>query len=484
MARAELLGIDLGTSSVKVGVFTRDGALLGFARRALRVDTGPGGAAEADPEAWWSATVDAIREAAAGLALGDLQAIGAGGQGPTLVLVDADGRPVRPALTWSDTRSAPQSARLAERLGTDRAGYSLVPRLLWVADNDPVALRQARWALQPWDFLISRLSGGQRAAVSTFAGDQVWRDDWLAAAGFPNSPLIPEAVDAGCPYAETHGAWAHEAGLPEGVKLVGGMNDAMASIIGADATAVVGRAIDPGGVAGGFALTWTERLSPPGVDCWPGLTPGTFIIGGAFAAGGRAMDWWADVGAGGDLPRALEVAATAPAGASGLVCLPFLAGERAPLWDPTARGAILGLTLEHGPSHLARAMLEGTAYELRRMTDTVLEAGARIDDLRLCGGQAHSRLWSQIKADVTGLVCSVPRVPEAALMGNAVCAALGAGFYSDLSTASAAMVTVGETLEPNPSHHAVYDELFGVYRDAYAALRPFNAPLRRAAQLS
>jgi xylulokinase len=259
------------------------------------------------------------------------------------------------------------------------------------------------------------------------------------------------------------------------------MNDAMASMVGADGN-VVGRATDPGGVAGGFGLCSNQPLSAPGIDCWPGIEPGTYIIGGAFAAGGLAVDWWSTVATEGDLQRLLHLADAAPAGAAGLVCLPFLAGERAPLWDSGARGALLGLSVEHGPPHLARAVLESTAYELRLMTDAVLAARARIDEVRLCGGQAHSRLWNQIKADVTGLQCSVPRVPEAALMGSAICAALGAGMYADLATATAAMVVVQQRLEPNPAVRAIYDTLFGVYRDAYTALRPLFEPLARAAQ--
>jgi xylulokinase len=311
----------------------------------------------------------------------------------------------------------------------------------------------------------------------------VWREEWLEAAGFPNSPLIPPHVDAGCPFAETGGHWSESIGLPSGVPLVGGMNDAMGTIVGADGS-VVGRGVDVGGVAGGLALTWDRCISSPGVDCWPGLVPNTHIIGGAFAAGGRAMDWWSDAASDGDLARTLGFAEAAPAGAAGIVCLPFLAGERSPLWDPTARGALLGLTLEHDRTHLARAVLEGTAYELRLLTDAVQAAGARIDELRLCGGQAHSRLWSQVKADVTGLACRVPVVPEAALLGNAISAALGARFFTDLQSASAAMVRVDYQLEPNTAHRGVYDELFGVYRDAYAALKPFFEPLGRAARAS
>ena len=191
MLPAELLGVDLGTSSVKVGVFAVDGRLLAFARRAYSEQTVVGELAEQDPERWWIATAEALREAASDLDLHQIRAVCVGGQGPTLVLVDADGRPVRPALTWMDTRSTSQSARLAQVLGSDGAAFSLVPRLLWVAESEPRDFERARWALQAWDFIATRLGGGRVAAASTFAGDTVWRKDWLTAAGLASSRLIP-----------------------------------------------------------------------------------------------------------------------------------------------------------------------------------------------------------------------------------------------------------------------------------------------------
>lgn len=492
MQRAELLAIDLGTSSVKVGIFTGTGHLLSFARRAYDLVHTSGEAAEQDPEQWWSSTVVALREAASDIDLRDLSAVCVGGQGPTLVLVDADGRPVRPALTWMDTRSTRQSARLAERIAAGNPGgpggqdegaaFSLVPRLMWLSEHEPHNIARSRWALQAWDFIAARLAGGRGGAASTFNGDVVWRQDWLEAAGLGGSRLIPPPVPAGMSYAETSGAWAEEAGLRSGVKIVGGMNDGVGSILGASGS-VVGRATDPGGAAGGLAVCWPERVVAPGVDCWPGLVPNTFIIGGAFVAGGRAMDWWADIATQGDLQHALSLAEHAPAGANGLVCLPFLAGERSPIWDPTARGAILGLTFGHGPSHLARAVLESTAYELRLMSEAILSTGARIDEMRVCGGQAQSRLWNQIKADVTGFPTSVPRLPEVALMGNAICAAIGAELYPDLFTASEDMVEVGEVLEPRLAHRAIYDDLFGLYCASYKALKPLYPALTRAASL-
>ncbi|MBV9545138.1 MAG: hypothetical protein JOY61_12275 [Chloroflexi bacterium] len=474
MRPPRLLGIDLGTSSVKVGVFAPDGELLSFARRAYEPSAH---ATQADPEDWWSATASATREAMSDLDPRHINALCVGGQGPTLVLVDDVGRPIRRALTWMDSRAAPQTARLGERLGSDRAAWSLVPRLLWVAENEPQVLERARWALQAWDFIACRLAGGRVAAASTFAGDFVWRDDWLTAAGLDRW-IIPPSVDAGAAYAETSGAWAAQAGLPNGIPIVGGMNDGIGSIVGA-AGSVVGRATDPGGAAGGLALAWNTPLSIPGVSTWAGLMPGTHIIGGAFVAGGRAVDWWASATES-DLSHVLSLAERAPAGAAGLVCLPFLAGERSPLWDASARGAFIGLTFEHGASHLARAVLEATGFELRLLTDAVLGAGTRIDELRVCGGQARNRLWNQVKADITGLPAHVPRLPEVALMGDAICAAIGIGLYPDLVQAGEAMVHIAEVVQPNTAVREIYDELFGVYRAAYGALKPFFEPLARA----
>src|SRR5215471_18422382 len=253
---ADLLAIDLGTSSVKVGVFAGDGELLSIARRAYAVAN--------DPEAWWHSTAEALREATRDFDLTRTHAVCVGGQGPTLVLVDANGKPVRPAIEWSDARATDQAERIGRALNTPgAASFSLVPRLLWVAENEPSVLAEARWALQAWDFIAARLAGHTIAAASTFKGDVVWRADYLAAAGLSECPLIPGQVDAGVPYAETGGRWAETASLPAGIPIVGGGNDGVGSIVGA-AGSVVGRATDPGGAAGGLALCWNTRVEGPG----------------------------------------------------------------------------------------------------------------------------------------------------------------------------------------------------------------------------
>jgi xylulokinase len=184
-----------------------------------------------------------------------------------------------------------------------------------------------------------------------------------------------------------------------------------------------------------------------------------------------------------EVATALELAERAPAGADGLLFLPFLAGERSPLWDSDARGAFLGLTFAHGPSHLARALVESSGMSLRLLAEAVVAGGAPISELRVCGRQAQNRLWNQVKADVTGYEAHVPRVTEVALMGAAISAAVGAGFQPNLLAGGAEMVRIGETFTPTASHRARYDVMFETYKAAHAALAPLTANLVRAAAL-
>jgi xylulokinase len=438
---------------------------------------------EQDVEAWWAGVREATREVLAGRDAGALRAICAGGQGPVLVLVDAEGRAVRPAISWLDSRSETVRARLSARLGVEVSEYGLVPRLAWVANHESRVLEAARWALQAWDFVGFRLSGARAVAASTFPGGQVWPAAELDAAGLGASPLIPPLVTAGVPYAVTGGAWSGELGLPAGIPIVGGVNDGTGSMVGA-AGGVPGRATDVGGHSGGISVCWDVPMALPGIVCWPSFVPGTFVIGGAFvAAGGGAVDWWSGV-SGTRLAGVLARAEHAPPGARGLVFLPFLAGERAPYWDPTASGAFLGLTYEHDGAALARAVLESSGYALRLLTERIVDAGARVDELRVAGAQAQSTLWNQTKADIVGRDVLVPAVTEVALMGSAIHAAVGAGLYRDPLEAGEAMVRIEARLEPNPRTRAVFGALFDVYRAAYPALQALFAPLGLARDLA
>ena len=175
-----------------------------------------------------------------------------------------------------------------------------------------------------------------------------------------------------------------------------------------------GDAIDVGGAAGGFGVYWDRPVEVAGAFVTLAPLPGLFSVGGAMAATGRAIDWFrTDILGGADSTEALlEEAAATPPGADGVVFLPYLAGERSPIWDPTARGAFVGLTLGHGRGHLARAILEASALAIRHVAEPMLAAGVDVDEMRVCGGPARSETWNQIKADVTGLPGRGPGGPR------------------------------------------------------------------------
>jgi xylulokinase len=473
-----ILGIDLGTNEVKSGLVTFDGRLLASARAGYAIDIGrQPGWAEQDPGAWWAAVVETIRELVA-LDLADIAAICPDGHGPTLVAVDAAGHPTRPAITWLDTRATAEAAELAERTGVRGWALGGLPAALWVERHHPEAAAATAWYLATWEYLALRLTGVAAAPLVT---DQLVPDPTdVAAAGIPIEKLPPPAV-AGTVVGEVSRAAAASTGLRAGIPVVGGTVDAFASYLGAGLLRA-GDAYDPGGTAGGFGVYWDQPVEVPGAFVTPAPLPGHYSVGAAMAATGRALDWYRSEVLGGSVSTETllaEVAETAP-GADGLVFLPYLAGERSPIWDPTARGVLAGLTLGHRRGHIARAIVEASALAIRHVAEPMLDAGITINELRVCGGPARSDVWNQVKADVTGFTVAVPRVLETAVVGSAILGAVGIGAFRDLRAAITAMTAIDRRLEPRSEHAATYDALYAAYRALYPATAPILRPLAPA----
>jgi xylulokinase len=219
---------------------------------------------------------------------------------------------------------------------------------------------------------------------------------------------------------------------------------------------------------------WHEPVEVPGAFVTPAPLGGLFSVGAAMAATGRALDWFRDsvVGGGVTTERLLEEAGTTPPGADGVVFLPYLAGERSPIWDPTATGAFVGLTLGHGRAHLGRSILEASALAIRHVAEPMLAAGVTVTAMRACGGPARSETWNQIKADVTGFPVLVPAVLETAVLGSAILGAVGIGACPDVPTGVRAMTRIERRLDPRPEYQATYDRAYAVYRGLYPALAP------------
>ncbi|HYM84908.1 MAG TPA: FGGY-family carbohydrate kinase, partial [Candidatus Dormibacteraeota bacterium] len=403
-ARPAILALDLGTSVLKAGLVGLDGRVVRSARRSYPTIE-EGGRSEQRPDDWWAAVVEATQDllapkrndrvggdwddVAAGTSLGPVEvvAMALDAHGPTCVATRGDGSAVRPAIVWSDGRAVTERDELSAAAGLPGWLLGILPAALWLERHEPATASEARWYLAAWEWLGLRLSG---VAASTVTPAQDVPDPAaVERAGLP-AAKVPAPVSAGSILGGLTPAAGAELGLPAGVPVVAGLNDAYASCLGGGLLEP-GDALDTGGSSGGLVVYTASQPDVPGAWIAPAPLAGLWLVGGAMAATGRALDWLRDDVLGGAFSTEglLEAAAATPAGANGLVFLPYLAGERSPIWDPSARGVFAGLTLRHGRGHLVRAVLEGAAFALRDVATPIKAAGLGIERLRVCGGPAR-----------------------------------------------------------------------------------------------
>ena len=258
--------------------------------------------------------------------------------------------------------------------------------------------------------------------------------------------------------------------------MVAGGNDAISSYVGSGIWKP-GQAINNGGTSGGFAVYWHGEKEIPGVYSIPAIVSGLKLFGGAMSATGLSLDWFSGIAGGRD--ALLAEAADVRAGSDGLIYLPYLLGERSPLWDGDARGVFFGLSTQHGRGHLARAVLEGSGYAIRHVAEPIVAAGVEVEEMRVVGGSAVSGLWNQIKADTTGFVVAVPEAVETAALGAGILGAIASGHQTSLLDAMKSMVRIAHRFEPRPAAAARHDDLYGLYRGLYPALKPAFGELAR-----
>jgi xylulokinase len=415
-----------------------------------------------------------VREAVAAAAAAaepDPIAICVVGHGPSLTAVDAEGRAVRPARTWLDSRARAEQAELEAATGLRGWALGVLPAARWLERHEPDAAARATWYLNSWEALALRLSG--RAATTLVPGGRGVPRDELAGTGLKLARVAPD-VRAGTVLGGLTPEAAGHLGLRAGIPVVAGLVDAFASFHGARMLEA-GDAIDVGGAAGGFGVYAERPIEVAGGFTTPAPLPGLHSVGGAMAATGASLDWLAQdvLGGSNSIYDLIDEAAAVGPGADGLLFLPYLAGERSPIWDPAARGAFVGLTLRHGRAHLVRAVLEAAALAIRHVAEPMLAAGIDVAAMRACGGPARAAAWNQIKADVTGFAVEVPRVRETATVGAGIVAAVGVGAHPDLRSAIRAMTVIDRRFDPDPERRATYDRVY----EAYVALHPAIAPV-------
>jgi len=490
------LGIDVGTGGTRALLIDADGRVTASSTVEHVPFASPEtGWAEQDPDDWWRAATLAIRDVLSKSEIKpeEIRAVGFSGQMHGAVLLDERDQVLRPALIWCDQRTSAQCVTITEKIGAERlialtcnpalTGFTL-PKLLWVREHEPEIWRQVRSCLLPKDFIRLRLTGDKATDVADASGTLLfdvagrqWSQQMLSAAEIDEaflarvyeSPEITGAVST---------AGAKETGLRAGTLVVAGAGDQAAGAVGMGIVrpGSVSATIGTSGVV--FAASDKPALDPKGrVHTFCHAIPDRWHVMGVTQGAGLSLRWFRDqfdVDNSDAYERLTEDAARIPPGANGLLWTPYLMGERTPHLDPHARAALVGLTASHTRAHIVRAILEGVAFSLRDTFEIFKEMNVPVEEIRLGGGGARSKLWRQIQADVYGRVVKTVEAEEGAAYGAALLAGVGAGAWSSVDTACDSVVRIKSATEPDPKAVSVLEEQYQSFRRLYPALRPFH----------
>jgi xylulokinase len=484
-----VLGIDTSTTATKAVVIDRDGRTVAEGVSEYGYDIPRPGWSEQAPANWWTATIAAVRSAlaAAGLGGDDIAAIGLTGQMHGLVVLDRNREVIRPAILWNDQRTAAQCddirrrvgpRRLVEVTGNDALTGFTAPKLLWVHDEEPEHFGRIAHVLLPKDYVRLRLTDELAVDKADGAGTLLFdlaTRDWspevlraleLDPAWFPTTHEGPSVTG------QVTSAAAEATGLRAGTPVIAGGGDQAANAVGVGVVDPGTMALSLGTSGVVFAATDAPRFEPNGrVHAFCHAVPDRWHLMGVMLSAAGSLRWYRDTLAPeASFPDLSDEAATAPAGSDGLLFLPYLTGERTPHPDPEARGAFVGLTVQHERAHLTRAVLEGVAFGLRDGLDLMLAAGTpKPAQIRASGGGVRSAVWRQILADVLEAEIATIATAEGAAFGAGLLAAVGAGWFDSVQEAVAAVVEVTPAAEPGPDRER-YRELHGRYQQLYPAL--------------
>src|SRR5271157_761122 len=446
-----VLGLDVGTQSLRAALFDLQGRSVAFGVAPIDTTFPRPTWAEQDPAQWWSAARAAVQKALAqvGAAPEQVAAIGLDCTACTVLACDLAGNPLRPALLWMDQRSFREAETISAtghpvlRYVSGRVSPEwMLPKALWLKNHEPETYRRAGRIVECTDRIVPLGKGEARLDAAA---------------------ALDLGLDAGTPVAQ------------------GGI-DAYLGMLGLGATSAGDVAVIVGSSTCHLAQSRGGVFGSGAAGCYPDATvEGLYTIEAGQTATGSILDWYRRHFAGREQAEAErrgvpvyqvldEEAALIPAGAEGLIVRDDWQGNRSPYKNPQARGAIVGLSLAHGPGHVFRALYEATACGTRHILEDAAAHGLAVARIFIGGGGARSALWLQIHADVLKKPVHLTRESESCALGSAMTAAVAAGAYRDFDEAARAIVAIEKTVEPNPANAEVYDELFGHYVELYKRL--------------
>ena len=494
-----LIGIDVGTSSMKTLLIDESGSVAGSATEFYPFETPKPLWSEQDPAHWWNATCVSIKRVLEENQVDakDVAGLGLTGQMHGLVLLDKDNQVLRPCILWNDQRTAKQCADITAKVGAERVleltgnpvlpGFT-APKIAWVQENEPEVFARAERFLLPKDYVRFLLSGEHFSDVSDASGTSLlnvgerdWSEEMCDALGIDRS-FLPEVTESPVASTRVSAEAAAATGLLEGTPIAAGGGDQAAQAVGSGIVreGIVSATLGTSGVV--FAHSDEYRVEPNGLlHAFCHAVPGKWHLMGVMLSAAGSFDWYKNT-LGGEEDRLAkesgdnvfdlltQQAATAPAGSEGLLFLPYLSGERTPHPDPNARGTFFGMTLRHDKAHMTRSVLEGITYGMNDSLQLMRNLGLEISEVRASGGGAKSDFWLQMQADIYASKVVTTNVTEGAAFGAAVLAGVASGIYSDLDSAATQIVkSTGET--HSGSDREIYADFYPEYQALYPALK-------------
>ncbi|AIF52533.1 FGGY-family carbohydrate kinase [Pelosinus sp. UFO1] len=492
-----LLGIDLGTSACKVCIFNLDGRVIGQASKPYPVYYPAPDFVEQNPVEWWQAICEAIKEVLHKGAIqpGSIAGIGIDGQSWSCLPVDREGKPLRNAMIWMDRRAVMQSQKTVDKLGFKRifavSGNSfdptyITPKILWLKENQPRVYDNTYKFLQSNAYIAFKLTGTMTQDLSQGYGFHVFNvktgtydSDLCEDMGIELSKL-PDIFNCHDVIGHVTKQAAEATGLVMGIPVVAGGLDAACGTLGAGVIEF-GQTQEQGGQAGGMSICLNQALAHPKLILSSHVIPNAWLLQGGTVGGGSLKWFKQELGAFEALQEKttgenafdllVNQAAGIKDGSEGVIFLPYMAGERSPIWDKNAKGVFFGLGYDKTRGHMVRSILEGCAYALHHNLNAAEEVGVQVNELIAMGGAANSNLWTQIKANVTGKVIKVPSSDTATTLGAAMLAGVGTGLYRDFKEAVHRTVSITRVHEPDMKAHRVYQKYYEVYREIYEKLK-------------
>ena len=489
-----LLGIDIGTTNAKAALFDTSCVLLGEAQQEYATTYPRPRWVEQMADDWWNATVAILHSLwdASLVEPKDVMAIGVSSQAPTALPVDDQGTALCPALIWMDRRSEAQCVRLHQTVGADHLmaingnridPYFGAPKILWLLENEPDVVERTRFFLQANGYINFKLTGRFTTDASHASlvqcydmalGD--WSDDLCASMEIPLRklpPVLPCTEIIG----EVHAEAARVTGLLEGTPVVAGAVDGVAAALEAGVVAS-GEAVEMTGTSTVLLVCVEEPPRQPALIALAHAVSDAYLLVGAMVSTGATLRWFRDELGTAEVQAARsadcsafeimsEEAGKVSPGAGGLLFLPYMMGERSPIWNTDARGVLFGLSLATSRVQIIRALMEGAAYGLRHNVEVAQETGVHIDKLRSVGGGSRSAVWSQIKADILGVPIEVPQTSIGASLGDALLAGAGVGVYPDVVAAARSVARVATRYGPQNTVRGYYDAMYRLYRQLY-----------------